>query len=166
MTARAAITVALLGVTMVLSSLTPASALTPASEVTRDSYREAVEPICKANTEANERILGGVRAEVRHGEFKTAAARFARSAAALKKALAQLRAVPQPSADKAKLTQWLAKIKEEAGLFEAVAAKLRVGNKSAAEEKVVRLTHNADLANNMVIAFEFQYCRFEPSRFT
>jgi Asp-tRNA(Asn)/Glu-tRNA(Gln) amidotransferase A subunit family amidase len=137
-----------------------------ASEVTRDSYREAVEPICKANTEANERILKGVRAEVRHGEFKTAAAKFTKAAAALKKALAQLRAVRQPNADKAKLAKWLARIKEEAGLFEAVAAKLRAGNKGAAEEKVVRLTHNADLANNVVIGFEFEYCRFEPSRFT
>lgn len=161
MAARSAITVALLGAAVMLLT-----SLALASEVTRDSYREAVEPICKANTQANERILGGVRGEVRHGEFKTAAAKFAKSAAALKKALAQLRAVPQPSADKAKLAKWLARIKEEVGFFEAVASELRAGNKSAAEEKVVRLTNNANLANNLVIGFEFEYCRFEPSRFT
>jgi hypothetical protein len=31
---------------------------------------------------------------------------------------------------------------------------------------VVLLTHTANLANNAVIGFEFEYCRFEPSRFT
>lgn len=36
-----------------------------ASEVTREGYREAVEPICKSNTQANERILAGVKQEVR-----------------------------------------------------------------------------------------------------
>jgi hypothetical protein len=136
------------------------------AEVTRASYREAVEPICKSNTQANERILKGVRAEVRHNELKPAAIQFERAAKALGRTLAQLKAVPQPSADQAKLTKWLGKVKEEVGLFAAVAAKLRAGHKAAAEEKVVRLTHNANLANNVVIVFEFQYCRFEPSRFT
>jgi hypothetical protein len=32
-----------------------------AAEVSRPEYKAAVEPICKANTKANERILKGVR---------------------------------------------------------------------------------------------------------
>jgi hypothetical protein len=70
--------------------------------VTRESYVAAVEPICKANTKANERILAGVRPEVRQGKLKLAA-EFAKAATALKKTLSQLRAVPQPKADKPKL---------------------------------------------------------------
>jgi hypothetical protein len=31
---------------------------------------------------------------------------------------------------------------------------------------VVRLAHNANLANNQVLVFEFTECRFEPSKFT
>jgi hypothetical protein len=152
---------------LALAALLPAAApLAAAAEVTRDSYREAVEPICKSNTKANERIFRGVCAEVRHNELKPAAIQFERAAKALRRTLAELKAVPQPSADQAKLTKWLGKVKEEVGLFAAVAAKLRAGNKAAAEEKVVRLTHNANLANNVVIVFEFNYCRFEPSRFT
>jgi hypothetical protein len=135
-------------------------------EVTRESYREAVEPICQANTWANERILAGVRDQVRHGKLKAAGHRFARAATALKKTLAQLRAVPRPPAGRARLAKWLGDIKTEVGLFEAVAAKLEAGQKTAAQGMVVRLTHNANLANNVVIAFEFKYCRFEPSRFT
>jgi hypothetical protein len=137
-----------------------------AGEVTRDSYREAVEPICQSNTQANERILLGVRTEVKANKLKPAAAQFTRAATALKQTQRQLAAVPQPPADQAKLTKWLGAVKLEATLFEQIAAQLRAGKKGAAEHSVAKLTSNAAKANNQVIAFEFHYCRFEPSRFT
>ncbi|MBA3865686.1 MAG: hypothetical protein H0X42_04970 [Solirubrobacterales bacterium] len=61
-----------------------------AVEVTRDSYRESVEPICKANTTANEKILGGVKAEVKANRLGPASVQFAKAAKALKVATAQL----------------------------------------------------------------------------
>ena len=144
------------------------AAVTPArgAEVTRSSYREAVEPICKANTEANERILAGVRSEVRHGRMRPAAAKFARAARALRRTLAELRSVAPPSADLGRLKRWLGKVSVEASLFGRVATQLRAGRKAQAEQLVVKLTNNANQANGAVIAFEFQYCRFEPARFT
>jgi hypothetical protein len=137
-----------------------------ATEVTRATYTEAVEPICKANTEANEKILKGVRAGVKANRLKPAGAQFAKAAAALEQAYTQLKAVPQPPADTAKLAKWLRYVKTEASLFSATAAKLKAANKTAAEANVVRLTHTANLANAQVLGFEFEYCRFEPSRFT
>jgi len=142
------------------------AALADAAEVTRDSYREAVEPICQANTKANERILAGARSEVRTGKLKPAAAQFAKAAAALKRTLGELTAVPQPSADGAKLAEWLAYGATEARLFEAVATNLRTGKKGPAEHMVTRLSQTANRANTVVLPFEFHYCRFEPSRFT
>jgi hypothetical protein len=149
-------------VAALLAAVIPAAA----SEVTRASYSESVEPICKVNTQANEKILKGVKAEVKANKLAPAAVQFTKAAAALKKAYAQLAAVPKPPADTAKLTKWLSYVKAEARLFEATAAKLRAANKLAAESMVVRLEHTANLANNQVAAFEFEYCRFEPSRFT
>ena len=75
---------------------------------------------------------------------------------------------PSPSrpADTAKLTKWLSYVKTETSLFQATAAKLKAGDKAGAEAMVVRLTHTANLANDQVLGFEFEYCRFEPSRFT
>jgi hypothetical protein len=140
--------------------------LAPAAEVSRESYREAAEPICKTNTQANERIFKGVRAEVRHNKLKPAALAFEKAAKALKRTLAQLRALPRPGADQAKLSKWLGFVKEEVHGFQAVAGQLRAGKKINAEREVVKLAHIADLANNVVTAFEFEYCRFEPSRFT
>jgi hypothetical protein len=137
-----------------------------AGEVSRDSYREAVEPICKANTEANQRILKGVRSEVRRGELKVAAAQFDKAGTALRKTVRRLAGVPRPPDDRTRLAEWLGDIKGEAALFERIAAKLRAGDKVAAQRLVLILTRNANFANNLVIPFEFEYCRLEPGRFT
>ena len=137
-----------------------------AAEVTRESYREAVEPICKANTEANERILKGVRKEVKQGKLKPAAGRFEKTAKALRGTIVELKAVPQPPADRARLSKWLRLVTTEASYLDKVARQLRAGDKVGAQETVIRLTHNANQANNQVLAFEFKYCRFEPSKFT
>jgi hypothetical protein len=156
----------LLACMAVAASVLAASAIAVGAEVTRGSYREAVEPICKTNTQANERIFKGVRAEVRHNELKPAALAFEKAGKALKLTLAQLRVVPRPSADTARLAKWLTFIKVEVSLFERAAAKLRAEDKIEAERMVVKLTGNAERANSVVIGFEFKYCRFEPSRFT
>jgi hypothetical protein len=136
------------------------------AEITRESYKEAVEPICKANVQANEQILKGVRSKVRAGKLKAAGTQFSKAANALHKAIAQLKAVPQPTADEAKLAKWLKYVEEEEALFRKAASKLKAGDKNGAQQTVIRLTHNANQANNQVIAFEFKYCRFEPSKFT
>jgi len=152
---------ALAGAALILLSSTAVAA-----EQTREGYVAAVEPICKANTKANERILSGVRKQVKEGELKAAGVQFSKAAKALKKTIGELKAVPQPSADAARLGKWLSLVKTEADLFEAVATKLKAGEKTAAQAMVVRLTHNANLANNQVLAFEFTNCRLEPSKFT
>ncbi len=149
-----------------LSAFIALVSLASAAEQTREGYVEAVEPICKTNTEANEKILGGVRQEVKSGKLKPAGAAFIKAAAALKKTSAQLAAVPQPTADAAKLTKWLSYVKEEGQLFEKAGKALKAGQKTKAQTIVVELTHNANLANEQVFAFDFHYCQFEPSKFT
>jgi predicted outer membrane protein len=137
-----------------------------AAEPTRETYVAAVEPICKANTRASEKILKGVKAEVKAGKLAPAAVQFTKAAKALKKTLSQLKAVPQPSADKPKLTKWLTYIRGEAELFERTATKLEAGDKAGAERMSILLTHQANLANDQVLVFEFHYCHAEPSKFT
>lgn len=137
-----------------------------ATEVTRESYKEAVEPICKANTQANERILKGVRKEVKEGKLRLAGGQFSRAATALSRTLRELKAVPQPPADQAKLVKWLKYVGTEVELFQRTAKKLKAGDKNGALQMVIRLEHNANQANAQVLNFEFHYCRFEPSKFT
>ncbi len=106
------------------------------------------------------------KAKSKREKLDAAAAQFAKASTALKKALAQLRAVPQPAADQAKLTKWLGYVEDEAELFASAAKKLKAGDKVGAQAMVVRLSHNANLANNQVLAFDFDYCRFDTSKFT
>ena len=80
--------------------------------------------------------------------------------------MAELQAIPRPAADEATLSKWLGYVKTEAGLFALTAKKLKAGEKAGAEKLAIRLTHNANLANDTVLDFEFHYCRFEPARFT
>lgn len=137
----------------------------PAAEVTPQSYKEQVEPICKADTEANERILAGVRANVKAGKLKKASRQLAAAAKALKQAYGQLSKVAQPSEDAARLTRWLKGIKTEAELFEATARKLAKNEKNAAQKMIVRLQSNAMKTNNQVLDYEFRYCRLQPNKF-
>lgn len=136
-----------------------------AAEATQETYKAAVEPICKKNTEANKKILKGVRAKVKSGKLDAASRQFAAAARALKRTRAQLLRVSKPAADAARLTKWLGYVKTEVALFEAVARKLAKDQGTAAQRMVVRLISNAKLANNQVLDYEFRYCRFEPSKF-
>jgi hypothetical protein len=150
--------------TLVLGLLFASAAL--AAEVSRDEYKEAVEPICKKNTQANERILAGVKTEVKAGQLKTAAAKFAKSSVELKRTLGELEKVPQPVADGARLKQWFGLVKVEAELFATTGKKLASGDKAGAEHLVAKLSQNANKANLQVLPFGFRYCRLEPAKFT
>lgn len=142
------------------------ASLASAAEISRPEYTAQVEPICQRNAKANEKILKNVKTEVKQGKLKPAAASFAKAGQELTKTYNQLKAVPQPSADEAKLAKWLGYVKTEASLFAKVAKKLKAGQKGAAQSLVSKLTTNANQANSTVLAFGFHYCRFEPSKFT
>jgi hypothetical protein len=152
-------------VALVLGIVLAATALALAAGTTRDEYVAAVEPICKRNTEANERIFAGVRREVLHGQLASAATKFARGTKALRRTLGELKAVPRPAADRARLKDWFAAIEVEVGLFARTARYLREGEAEPAIRMSAKLSSAANEANNVVFEFEFRYCRAEPSRF-
>ena len=54
-------------------------ALAAEGDTDTDEYAERVEPICKANTEANSRILKGVKDQVKQGKLVPAGKRFIRA---------------------------------------------------------------------------------------
>jgi hypothetical protein len=131
----------------------------------RTAYKEAVEPICKTNKEASKRILTGVEKMVKDDKLAQAGQRFSRAAKALETAQKELAAVPQPPEDAAKLGKWLSGIKGEVSLMKTIAAKFKAGNKSKGSSLVVKLKNNANKTNNLVLAFQFNYCKIDPSKF-
>jgi hypothetical protein len=137
-----------------------------AAEQTRENYVAQVEPICKTNTKANEQILAGVRKKIKNGQLNVAAGQFTKASSAFGKAVKQIKAVPQPAADTAKLTKWLGYLEDETKLLGEIGKALKAGNKSRAQTLSVKLTHNGNLANNSVLGFEFEYCLIDSSRFS
>jgi hypothetical protein len=129
------------------------------------AYKEEVEPICKTNTEANEKILKGVRKEVKEGKTKKASRQLFAAAKALKRARAQLLQVPKPAEDAARLTKWLAGVKTEIVLLETTGRKLAKGERNAAARMQIKLESNARKTNNIVLDYQFRYCHFEPAKF-
>jgi hypothetical protein len=132
---------------------------------TRDGYIAQVEPICKTNTKANERILSGVRSQIKHGRLKLAAAQFRKASEAFGKAAKQIAAVPQPAADSAKLTKWIGYLDDESKLLAEIGKALKVEKKTRAQELLVRAEAASRQANNTVVSFEFHYCVINQSRF-
>jgi hypothetical protein len=152
--------------TLSIFLLAPIASSAAEEPQTRESYSASVEPICQTNKTASDKYLKGVRALVTKGRLKPAAERFTKAAAALERAQRQLAAVPQPPADADNLARWLAGIKGEVSLMRTIAAKLRHGERGKASSISVKLTHNATTTNNQVIAFEFDYCHIDPSKYT
>jgi hypothetical protein len=132
---------------------------------TREEYVAEVEPICKANTQANSRILDGVKEQVQQGKLDPAGRRFIRAATALGKSIRQIAAVPRPSADAAKLEKWIGYLKQEKVYLQKIGKALKADNKFQAQKYAVQLNRNNNRANNTVISFGFNHCRIDSSKF-
>lgn len=132
---------------------------------TREGYVAQVEPICKSNTKANERILSGVRGYIKQDKLKLAATQFRKSSEAFSKATKQIAAVPQPSADATKLAKWIGYLKDETKLLGEIGQALKAEKKTRAQELLVRAEAASRQANNTVVSFEFHYCVINQSRF-
>lgn len=134
-------------------------------ELTRPEYVAKVEPICKANTKANSRILKGVKGQVKRGKLVPAGRRFIRASRALGKSVAQIAGVPRPTADATKLTKWIGYLKKEKRFLFLIGKSLKARNKFRAQKLASELNRNNNKANNTVISFSFKECRIDSSRF-
>jgi hypothetical protein len=159
---RRAVTIAALLSACALLAPIAAAAL----EGPRADYREQVEPICRANTEANEHILRGVRSNVRKGKLKPAGRQLLEASTALRGALAELRKVPRPAADAKRLSEWLSLLSNQADLLQKAGKALIAGNRHRAGTLVTKLSNGARRANALVVSFEFRYCRLDASRYS
>jgi hypothetical protein len=143
-----------------------AVSMASAAEVSeREEYVAKLEPICKANVQANERIFKGTRQEVRAGKLKLASRHFFRAARAFAKTVRNLAVVPRPQADTTRLARWFRILKTETAILRKVGKALAAEDRHKAVRYTAELIRNSSKANNTVISFNFNYCRIESSRF-
>ncbi len=139
-----------------------------AEEPTRDQYREQVEPICQANTEANKRILKNAKERAKSrvpAKMKEAGAQFIHASAVFGKTVEKLAGVPRPAADDERLLKWF----KQLGIVQTDLRKLGKALKATEEIKAaheqIRVERASNAANNFSFVFEFHYCHLTASRF-
>jgi membrane-bound lytic murein transglycosylase B len=132
----------------------------------RAEYVSQVEPICQANTEANETILRNVRKKVRSGRLKEAGRQFIHASAAFGSAVDKITAVPRPPADEERLLKWFKFLRIVQTDLGKVGKSLKAGDRIQATHETIRVERSANAANNVSYVFEFHYCHLTQSRFT
>ena len=132
---------------------------------TRSQYVTQLESICKPGVEATQRVMKGVRDDLHAERDASAARKFRRSSAIFSGTVSKIAAVPRPPVDSAKLSKWFSYLKEQERYLRLISSELQKGESLKAQRATARFVHNGNLANNVVLAFGFNYCSFRFSRF-
>ena len=144
-----------------------AAAAAIAEEIlTRDEYVERLEGMCKPRAEATRRAMKGVRQDVRYPKrLPIAADKFDKGAKIFGGTIEKIGRVPRPAADVARLKEWFVYLNRQEDYLLEITDQLRIGHTIKAQRLTSRFIHNGNLANNVTLAFGFDYCSFKFSRY-
>lgn len=153
-------------IAITLAALTLLAAPAPAAEApTRAEYVERLEAICKPDALATQRAMKGARGDMRAERLAAAAGKFAKATSIFGSTVKEIAAVPRPPADTAKLGKWFTYLNRQASYLRQITAQLRRDRAIKAQRLTARFIHSGNLANNVVLAFGFNYCSFKFSRY-
>ena len=155
----------LIPIAILMTALLFAAAAPAAEAPSRDEYVERLEAICKPDAEATQKAMKGARADVRAERLKLAAVKFAKATSIFGGTVKQISAAPRPAADTARLGKWFTYLNRQESYLEQITAQLRQEHAIKAQRLTARFIHNGNLANNVVLAFGFNYCSFKFSRY-
>jgi hypothetical protein len=132
---------------------------------TREEYVRQLEKICEPGAKQTQQAMDGVRDDVHQSRIGLAAYKFGRAASIFGRTIKTIGRVPRPSADMERLKDWFTYLKRQEKYQLEIAAQLRLRHTIKAQRLTARFIHNGNLANNVVLAFGFNYCSFKFSRF-
>lgn len=155
----------LIGTTLSVAVLLAAATAAAAEGPTREEYVTTLEAICKPDALATQRAMRGARADIRAERLAAAARKFAKATSIFGGTVKQIAAVPRPEADKARLAKWFTYLNRQEYYLRQITAQLRLDHAIEAQRLTARFIHNGNLANNVVLAFAFDYCSFKFSRY-
>jgi len=141
------------------------SALAAAEEPTRDEYVSHLESVCKPDAEATQRAMKGARSDVKTERLSVAAGKFAKATRIFGSTVKKITPVPRPAADKERLARWFTDLRRQKSYLGQITAQLRSNHAIKAQRLIARFIHSGNLANNVVLAFGFNYCSFKFSRY-
>lgn len=155
-----------IGITLFLAVGLMTAAAAPAAEApTRDEYVDQLEAVCKPDAEATQRAMKGARADVRAERLKAAAGKFAKATSIFGGTVKEISTVPRPSADTDQLRKWFTQLKLQKSYLEQITEQLRQEHAIKAQKLIGRFIITGNRANNVVLAFGFNWCSFKFSRY-
>jgi hypothetical protein len=132
---------------------------------TRREYVLQLEPVCKPGADETQRVMKGVKDDVDGGRLAVAAGKFGQAGKIFGKTVKTIARVPQPAADTVRLKQWFVYLNRQEAFLGQISAQLRAKHTIKAQRLTSRFIQNGNAANNVVLAFGFDYCSFRFSRF-
>ena len=132
---------------------------------TRGEYVSQLEAICKPGAEATQKAMKGARSDLQRERLTVATGKFSKASTIFGGTVKQIAAVPRPPADATRLAKWFTFLGQQETNLRQITAELRAGHAIKAQRLTARFIHNGNLANNVVIAFGFNYCSFKFSRY-
>lgn len=150
---------------IVVAALAFAAMANAAEAPTRQEYVSRLEAICKPRELATQRAMKGSRSDISAERLDRAAAKFAKASRLFGTTVGKIEPVTRPVGDEARLDQWFVYLKRQESYLGRITAQLRADHAIAAQRLTARFIHNGNLANNVVLAFGFDYCSFKFSRF-
>jgi hypothetical protein len=144
-----------------LSALAGASALPDHAE-----YVSRLESICQPGVEETQRAVRGVRSDIRRERLAIAARKLSSAGRIFDGTVRAISAVPRPPADAAQLAKWFRYLRVQESYLRGAASALRAQRIVRYQHNAVRFVHTGNLANDVVITYGFNYCRFKFSRFS
>lgn len=150
-----ALTVLIMGVGSALAAEGP----------TRQEYVSQLEEVCKPDAEATQRAMKGARSDIQAERFAVAAGKFAKATRIFGSTVNEIAPVPRPSADKERLGRWFVDLRRQKSYLSQITSQLRADHGIKAQRLIARFIHSGNLANNVVLAFGFNYCSFKFSRY-
>ena len=157
-----------IGIAMVAIALLAAAAVAAAEEAPgpdRAEYVAKLEGLCRPRALATKRAVQGMRADLRAERLAVAAAKFARATQLFEATVREISPVPRPAADRSTLTRWFGYLAQEEANLRRVVAVLRADQPVAFQHASARFVRSGESADNVVLAFGFDYCYFKLSRF-
>ena len=131
----------------------------------RAEYVSRLESICKPGVETTQEAVRGVRSDIRAERLAVAAGKLGRAARIFDGTVGKISAVPRPPQDASHLAKWFGYLKLQESYLGRAATALRAEKIPRYQHNAVLFVHNGNLANDVVIAYGFNYCRFKFSRF-
>jgi hypothetical protein len=152
-------------VTAVLLAASP-MALAEGELLTRDGYVKELEGMCKPRAKATQKAMKGVRTDIRYEDrLPIAVRKFDKAAEIFGGTIEQIAEVPRPAADVARLEEWFEYLNRQEQFLLEITDQLRVSHTIKAQRLTGRFITNGKKANNVTLAFGFDYCSFKFSRY-